>query len=168
MRAVVHGPQGFKKAAEGGRSIRKLSSFGFYNGFESLPALPFCRAFHRAGFGQWQSIAGGKDSETPLKAAQREAFEGGGVQPGKRIGRKSLPVFLLRQYPKSLVRTGIRRLSNTWVRFGFACHGDIRGSLSPEQAGRVWLPYEEAAKKLEWGANRTAPYKRDCRLEDKQ
>ena len=43
--------------------------------------LKYC-AFHRSDCDEWQFIAGGgEDAETPLEAAQREAFEECGIDP---------------------------------------------------------------------------------------
>lgn len=120
--------------------------------------------FHRADEDRWQFIAGGgEDDETPLQAAKREIHEESGVHVNDLIELKSMcyvPTFIfsekhLRNWPK-----------DTYVvpeyAFGFACEDGI--TLSHEHLECVWLPYEEARKKLGWDSNRTALYELHRRL----
>jgi dATP pyrophosphohydrolase len=120
--------------------------------------------FHRSDHDQWQFIAGGgEDGETPEEAARREIWEESGWN-AEAITRLcsvcSIPTEIfsethLRNWPP-----------DTWVipeySFGFECREAIR--LSHEHLEYVWLPYEEARKKLKWDSNRTALYELNCRL----
>lgn len=128
---------------------------------------PLYCVFHRADLDQWQFIAGGgEEDETPLEAANRETFEESGVQPDKWVALKSLSYI-----PAAAVSEKHRQhwSQDTYVipeyAFGFECQEDIR--LSHEHTEFVWLPYDEAIKKLKWDSNRTAVYELNCRLEAK-
>lgn len=129
--------------------------------------FPLYCVFHRADLDQWQFIAGGgEEDETPLEAANRETFEESGVQPDKWVALKSLSYI-----PAAAVSEKHRQhwSQDTYVipeyAFGFECQEDIR--LSREHTEFVWLPYDEAIKKLKWDSNRTAVYELNCRLEAK-
>ncbi len=135
-------------------------------------AIPFRRegedirycVFHRADFDQWQFIAGGgEDAETPEEAARREIFEESGVDARELLRLRSLCYIPTDIFPK---RQEYRWPPDTYVipeyAFGFECGDDVR--LSHEHMNCVWLPYEEAKKKLKWDSNRTALYELNCRL----
>lgn len=133
--------------------------------YRIMDGSPFYCVFHRADFDQWQFIAGGgEDDETPLEAAKREAFEEGGIQSDKWIELVSLSYI-----PATVISEKHRQYwsKHTYVipeyTFGFECKEAIK--LSREHTGCVWLPYDEAARKLKWDSNRTALYELNCRLE---
>lgn len=135
--------------------------------YRIMDNFPLYCVFHRADLDQWQFIAGGgEEDETPLEAANRETFEESGVQPDKWVALKSLSYI-----PAAAVSEKHRQhwSQDTYVipeyAFGFECQEDIR--LSREHTEFVWLPYDEAIKKLKWDSNRTAVYELNCRLEAK-
>ena len=88
------------------------------------------------------------------------------MQPDKWVALKSLSYI-----PAAAVSEKHRQhwSQDTYVipeyAFGFECQEDIR--LSHEHTEFVWLPYDEAIKKLKWDSNRTAVYELNCRLEAK-
>ena len=125
--------------------------------------LPLYCVLHRSDHDQWQFIAGGgEDSESPLEAAKREAFEEGGICSDHWIDLTSLAYL-----PATVISEKHRALwpKDTYVipeyAFGFACSGEIH--LSLEHTAYLWLPYEEACKKLQWDSNRTALFELDRR-----
>lgn len=136
--------------------------------YRIIDSSPFYCVFHRADFDQWQFIAeGGKNDETPLEAAKREAFEEGGVHSDKWVELKSLSYI-----PATVIAEKHRQHWNkdTYVipeyTLGFECQEDIK--LSHKHTECVWLTYDEATKKLKWDLNRTALYEINCRLEVKE
>lgn len=136
--------------------------------FRILAGSPLYCVLHRADFDQWQFIAGGgEDDETPLKAAQRETFEESGAQPDKWIALKSLAYI-----PAAIISEKRRQHwpKDTYVipeySFGFEWNGEV--NLSNEHTEYVWLPYDEAVKKLKWDSNRTALFELNCRLANRQ
>ena len=136
--------------------------------FQIPAGSPLYCVLHRADFDQWQFIAGGgEDDETPLKAAQRETFEESGAQPDKWIALKSLAYI-----PAAIISEKRRQHwpKDTYVipeySFGFEWNGEV--NLSNEHTEYVWLPYDEAVKKLKWDSNRTALFELNCRLANRQ
>lgn len=132
--------------------------------YRIVDGSPLYCVFHRADFDQWQFIAGGgEDAETPLDAAKRETLEEGDVQSDKWMQLDSLSYM-----PAVVISEKHRRhwSKDTFVipeyAFGFECTEDIE--LSREHTACVWLPYDEAAEKLQWDSNRTALYELNCRL----
>lgn len=129
----------------------------------------FCYCvFRRADRDQWQFIAGGgEDNETPLKAAQREAFEESGILSDRWVELTSLCYI-----PATAISERHRQhwKKDTYVipeyAFGFECKSDIQ--LSDEHTACIWLPYEEAKSKLTWDSNRTALYELNCLLHAKK
>ena len=126
-------------------------------------SFEYC-VLHRSDCDQWQFIAGGgEDDETPIEAAKREAMEEGGIASDDWTSLKSLAYI-----PVSVISEDRRRHwdNNIYIipeyAFGFACDSDVE--LSDEHNERVWLPYNEAYKKLKWDSNRTALYELNCRL----
>ena len=133
--------------------------------YRIIDGTPFYCVFHRADADQWQFIAGGgENDETPLEAAKRETLEEGGVRSDEWVELKSLCYI-----PAVVISEKHRQhwSKDTYVipeyTFGFACQEEIR--LSREHTECVWLPYDEARKKLKWDSNRTALYELNCRLE---
>ena len=132
--------------------------------YRMVGGTPIYCAFHRSDCDEWQFIAGGgEDAETPLEAAQREAFEECGVRSNRWIELKSLAYL-----PITVISEKCRQHwgKDTYVipeyAFGFECCYDIK--LSCEHTECVWLTYDEAMKKLRWDSNRTALYELNCRL----
>ena len=122
--------------------------------------------FHRADHDQWQFIAGGgEDTEPPLEAAKREAWEESGVKSDRWTELKSLAYL-----PADVISEKHRRAwpKDTYVipeyAFAFRCTGPLR--LSDEHTECLWLPYGQALQKLTWDSNRTALYELHCRLEN--
>ena len=119
---------------------------------------------HRSDYDQWQFIAGGgEDKETPEEAAKREIFEEGGISVDNVISLKSMCCVPVEIFPR-------RHLYN-WpddmyvvpeYSFGFECVDNL--VLSHEHIELVWLPYEDAKKKLQWDSNKTALYELNCIL----
>jgi len=104
----------------------------------------------------WQFIAGGaEDSESPLEAAKREAFEEAAVcseyslvqlDSIGSIPRKAFDN--TNHWPKSL---------NTVPEYSFAVDvGDLKIQLSQEHDEFKWLCYYEALDLLSWETNRLA------------
>lgn len=94
----------------------------------------------------------------------RTAFEEGGIQSDKWIELVSLSYI-----PATVISEKHRQYwsKHTYVipeySFGFECKEAIK--LSHEHTKCIWLPYDEAARKLKWDSNRTALYELNCRLE---
>lgn len=123
--------------------------------------------FHRADHDQWQFVAGGgEEGETPSEAARREAFEESGVRSDKWTELKSLAYI-----PAAVISAPLRAHwgKDVYVipeyAFAFECEGDV--TLSDEHDDFLWLPYDEAVKKLLWDSNRTALYELNSRLTEK-
>ena len=125
----------------------------------------FC-VFRRADSGQWLFLAGGgENSETPLDAAKREAFEESGVRSTEWMALESLAYIPAEAICKT------HRLhwpEDVFVipeyAFAFACPADADIQLSREHAACAWLSYAAAVRKLKWDSNRTALYELHCRL----
>lgn len=124
--------------------------------------------FHRADCNQWQFIAGGgEDEETPLDAAKRETREESGVSSNKWINLRSLsyiPATVISEKHRKHWDKGIYVIPEHT--FGFECKCNIK--LSNEHTEYVWLPYDEAIRKLTWDSNRTALYELNCLLKAKK
>lgn len=134
--------------------------------YRMIDKMPFYCVLHRADFDQWQFIAGGgEDDETPLQAAKREILEETGVDAGSIEALKSMCYIPTDIFSAQHLRNWP---ANTYVvpeyTFGFDCIPDIR--LSREHTEYIWLPYDEARKKLKWDSNRTALYELNCRLKE--
>ncbi|CDD31573.1 MAG: NUDIX hydrolase [Acutalibacter sp.] len=128
-------------------------------------SLRYC-VFHRSDWDQWQFVSGGgEDEETPQEAAKREAWEEACIQSSQWTALKSLCSIPAEAFSEECRRHWER---GTYVvpeyAFGVACQEDI--TLSPEHTECVWLPYDEATKKLTWDSNRTALYELDCRMKE--
>jgi dATP pyrophosphohydrolase len=111
----------------------------------------------------WQAISGGgEDSETPLEAARREAWEEASIAPGNAYveleSRTTIPVVHFADF---------RDREDLFVipEFSFGVEvvdGDVR--LSPEHVEYAWLPYQEAHAVLRWDSNKNALWELDRRL----
>lgn len=128
----------------------------------------FC-VFHRSDIDQWQFIAGGGEErdgvrETPVEAAEREAFEEGGVKADNIIQLTSMCYIPTDIFPeKHLYNWSPDIYVVPEYSFAFECKGEP--VLSHEHTECVWLTFNEAGKKLKWDSNRTALYELKCRLE---
>jgi dATP pyrophosphohydrolase len=131
--------------------------------YRILDGNPIYCIFHRADLDQWQFIAGGEDLELPFEAAKREAREESGIESDCWI-----PLESLCHIPITVISERARRHWDPDIyvipeySFGFLCTGEIR--LSREHAECLWLPYEDAMKRLQWDSNRTALYELNCRI----
>ena len=112
----------------------------------------------------WQGIAGGgEDDETPLEAAQREAFEEAGLPSGF--------VFTPLQATCTVPVTEFKD-RGAWDPalyvvpehcFGVDCTGH-EIILSGEHDALKWLPYEDARARLTFDSNQTALWELNQRL----
>ena len=134
--------------------------------YKIIETTPLFCIYCRADSGDWQFIAGGgENTETPLEAAKREAFEESGIKSTNWKELKSLSYL-----PVTVIQEKYRRNwdKDTYVIpeyvFGVECTGDI--TLSAEHTKYFWTTYEEAVKKLKWDSNRTALYELNCILTD--
>ncbi len=122
--------------------------------------------FRRADLGVWQGVAGGgEEGETPAEAATREAAEEIGVAAGAAwvrldaAGQVPAAVFRDRvHWPPAL--TTVPEYA-----FGVAVAREAV-VLSAEHDAVAWLPYAEAAGRLEWASNRAALAELHARLAD--
>jgi len=127
--------------------------------------LPYCRrhdgtyvfaVFRRADDGSWQGIAGGgEDDETPLAAAQREAWEEGGVPADATYVRLD-----------TMASIAVTCFSETghWGDDVYVipeyCFGvDVGGAAlrwSAEHTEIRWVSYDEAVQLARYDSNRIA------------
>ena len=120
--------------------------------------------FKRADESFWQGISGGgEDSESPLEAARREAFEEAGLAPDLD--------YLLLDTVNSIPVTFYKD-SHLWgdhvyvvpqYCFGVRA-GDCMITLSREHTEYCWLPYEEARVRVKYDGAKTALWELDRRL----
>lgn len=111
----------------------------------------------------WQAIAGGgEDNETPVAAANREAWEEAGIARDhvyvELDSRATIPAvaFAAFQDREDLI---------VIPEYSFAVEvasTDVR--LSPEHTESAWLPFEAAQALLRWDNNKNALWELDCRL----
>ncbi len=132
--------------------------------YKIIGTKPLFCIFRRTDSGDWQFIAGGgEDSETPLEAATREAFEESGIESANWKELKSLSYL-----PVTVIQEKHRRNwdMDTYVipeyAFGVEYTGNM--TLSAEHTECIWVTYREAVKKLKWDSNRTALYELNCIL----
>lgn len=137
--------------------------------YRMVDSRPLFCVFRRAGSGKWQFIAGGgEDSETPLEAARREAFEESGVRSTEWMALESvahIPAEAIREPHHRHWREDVYVIPE--YAFAFACPADACIRLSQEHTACAWLSCAEAARKLKWDSNRTALYELHCRLRAK-
>ncbi len=118
--------------------------------------------FRRSDDDYWQWIAGGgEDGESPLEAAEREAFEEGGIVRGQ-------PFFALDSMATVPV-TGVAGFlwgSDVLVipEYCFAVRVDDEPDLSGEHCEFAWMNYVNASKALKWHSNRNALWELNHRL----
>ena len=126
-------------------------------------ALEFA-VLRRSDYLCWQGIAGGgEDSETPLEAAKREAFEEAGISDGCQF----VPLQASCTLPAPLFQD-----DGTWNpalyvvpehSFGADCTGQTL-ALSHEHDAAEWLSYDEAHSRFTYDSNRTALWELNLRL----
>lgn len=120
--------------------------------------------FLRSDLKFWQFISGGgEDSELPLEAAKREAFEEANISNDSNYisleSKTTIPVVNI---------TG----KFTWGKDLFVvpeyCFGvdasNQEITLSPEHEKIMWLKYEEVKKLLKYDSNKTALWELDYKL----
>ncbi|MBI4656535.1 MAG: NUDIX pyrophosphatase [Elusimicrobia bacterium] len=114
----------------------------------------------------WQGIAGGgKDNETPLSSAKREAFEEAGIGKNNKYLKldsySMLPVVNVCGF-----KWGPKVLVIPEYCFGVEIRkGRIR--LSREHSGFKWVQYSSAMQMLKWDSNRNALWELNHRLKSK-
>jgi dATP pyrophosphohydrolase len=110
----------------------------------------------------WQGVAGGGDeSETPLQAARREAFEEAGISSGRFYmldSRCTVPVVDVSGF-----RWGPDVLVIPEWTFGVELDQPAI-QLSKEHTEVRWVSYEEGAALLRWDSNRGALWELDHRI----
>jgi dATP pyrophosphohydrolase len=120
--------------------------------------------FRRNGEGYWQFIAGGgENSEKPIEAARREAFEEAGIVPDSKYitldSRNTVPV------------TGVTG-EFTWGKdvyvipeYTFGVKLDSKFILiSGEHTEYRWVSYEDAMIILQWDSNKNALWELNARI----
>lgn len=120
--------------------------------------------FNRSDYGYWQGIAGGgKDGETPIESAKREAFEEAGILREfsyiQLDSVSSLPV-------EDVVGEFLWG-DDVYVikEFSFGVQVSTKNiSLSKEHSNYKWLCFEEAVTLLKWDSNKTALWELNKRL----
>jgi dATP pyrophosphohydrolase len=120
--------------------------------------------FRRGDAGQfWQAIAGGGElGETPLAAAQREAWEEAGIaQSNRYVELDSLATIPVDQFAAFRDREDIHVIPE--YSFGVEVV-EVHLPLSPEHTEYAWLPYGDAHAKLHWDSNKNALWELDRRL----
>lgn len=119
---------------------------------------------NRSDANYWQFIAGGgKHSETPFQAAQRETEE--------EVGMPS-DVVLMKLDSMATVPKDCFAAAESWgdhvyviPEHCFAVEiGNSELKLSAEHTDFQWLEYEEAMQKLKWDSNRNALWELNERL----
>ena len=120
--------------------------------------------FKRSDKSYWQGIAGGgEDSETPLAAAKREAFEEAHVP-------LSTPFFALQT--TSMIPVYHFKAQALWSQARYVipqyCYAAdcsaITVCLSDEHSEYRWVEYDEAVTLLRWDDNKTALWELQERL----
>lgn len=118
----------------------------------------------RSDAGYWQAIAGGgEDSETPLEAAKREAYEEAGISADSDF----LQLDTVVPVPVIEFRDSYLWGDDVYVIPQY-CFGvlvkDSRIVLSREHTEYTWLTYEEAYNLVKYDGNKTALWELDKRL----
>jgi dihydroneopterin triphosphate diphosphatase len=122
--------------------------------------------FKRSDEAYWQGLAGGgEDTETPLAAARREAFEEAQIPPATRFfalqTTTMIPVFHFKArefWPKDL-----------YVIPNFCYAADCSGlklTLSSEHTDYKWMRCDEGYQLLRWDNNKTALWELHERLQN--
>ncbi|MED1480126.1 NUDIX pyrophosphatase [Bacillus altitudinis] len=120
--------------------------------------------FHRSDYGYWQGIAGGgEDSETPIEAAKREAFEEAGII-------RECPYIKLDSVSSLPVEDVVGEFlwgKDVYVikEFSFGVKVSTKNiKLSKEHVDYKWVCFEEAVTLLKWDSNKTALWELNKRL----
>jgi len=112
--------------------------------------------FRRADDPYWQGIAGGGEGdETPLQAAQREAFEEAGIPPNAPF----LTLTTLASVPVTCFRESYLWGKHVYVipEYTFGVHWSSEHMVvSSEHTTVQWISYTEAARMLRYDSNRVA------------
>lgn len=120
--------------------------------------------FHRSDHAFWQGIAGGaEDTETPLEAVKREAFEEAAIP--KEFYFWKLDSFAT--VPAGAFRAWKDWPSETYVvpEHCFAVDlKDFSVQLSVEHTDCCWCDFEEASELLKWDSNKNALWELNQRL----
>ena len=118
----------------------------------------------RADAGFWQPVVGGgEDDETPLQAAQREAFEEAGINPGSDF----CPLSTIESVPVTEFAESHLWGDDVYV-VPQCCFG-VRATgqdlvLSHEHTAQAWLTFDAALERLRWDGEKTALWELDRRL----
>jgi dATP pyrophosphohydrolase len=118
----------------------------------------------RSDAGFWQPVVGGgEDDETPLQAAQREAFEEAGIDPASEY----MPLSTIESVPVTEFAESYLWGDDVYVvpQCCFGVHaGDRQLVLSHEHTEHAWLTFHAALERLEWDGEKTALWELDRRL----
>lgn len=121
----------------------------------------FKRKASTGGF--WQGIAGGgKENESPLQAARREAFEEAGIPPTSKYVKldscATIPVIDVCGF-----KWGIKTLVIPEYCFGVKVE-NAQLQLSEEHVKYKWVSYNTAKKMLRWDSNKVALWELNYRI----
>lgn len=125
--------------------------------------------FLRSDLGIWQGLAGGgEDVETPLQAAQREAFEEGGI-PGDApyfalTASSSVPVSCIGAAARAHWPADLYVIPNH--AFAVEVAAEFLPVLSREHVELAWCSYEDAYSRLHYESNRVAIEELSRRIDD--
>ncbi|HEC78357.1 MAG TPA: NUDIX domain-containing protein [candidate division WOR-3 bacterium] len=122
--------------------------------------------FKRSGEKYWQFIAGGgKNNETVLEAAQREAYEEAGIIKDSKYFRLDAVAMIPKScFPEHKNKTGLYVIPE--YSFGVLME-DKSLRCSQEHSGYSWVSYEEAMNRLRYDSNKTALWELKERIEDR-
>jgi dATP pyrophosphohydrolase len=125
--------------------------------YRALPDGDFEFAvFRRSDDGRWQAIAGGgEDDETPLQAAQREAWEEAGI-PAEVL---FLPLDSVASVPVTFFPESVRWGEQVYVvpEYAFGVEAtQARLVIADEHSEFRWLTFSQAKRLLTYGSNRVA------------
>ncbi len=119
--------------------------------------------FRRRDLRFWQAISGGgENKETPVQAAKREAFE------EAKIGKSSrfLQLDSMTTIPIADVGT-YKWKADVFVlpEYSFGVEVSTKDlTIGKEHSRFLWLPYEQARKRMKYDSNKSALWELHCRL----
>jgi dihydroneopterin triphosphate diphosphatase len=118
----------------------------------------------RSDNGDWQFLSGGGEgTETPLSAAQREAYEEGGIPQDTYL----IELDSTASVPATCFSCWKEWGDDVYVVTEFSFGVDLTGRslvLSDEHTDVQWLEYDEASKLLTFDSNRIAMWELSERL----
>ena len=121
--------------------------------------------FRRRDGDYWQFIAGGgKENETMLEAAKREAFEEAGISKSNKFYRLETVTMIPKIY-----FTEHKKTKNLYVipEYCFAVFvKNKKLALSKEHIRYAWLNYKDASNCLKYDSNKTALWELKEKIKD--